>query len=72
LIYSKFCTSFSLLDSDYINIYFHPWEFVELNKFNISKMIKRNTGNQNIIKLNKYLNWISKKTEAITINNFLK
>ena len=46
--YAKICTRLSLIGSDYVNIYFHPWEFVNLEKLKYSdrlpKLIIRNTG----------------------------
>jgi hypothetical protein len=46
LKYAKICTRLSLINSDYINLYFHPWDFVDLRDFKgkISPFILKNAG----------------------------
>jgi len=72
LIYSKICTKLCLLDQNYINIYFHSWEFNNLNRQNISYFFKRNSGIKLEKSLNKYIRWcISNKFEFITLKEYL-
>jgi hypothetical protein len=64
LIYSKIITKMCLIDSDYINLYFHPWEFVDIDKNEFKSLmflIRRKTGNENLNKLEKYILWCKSK-----------
>lgn len=58
LRYSKICTIFC---GEYINILFHPWEFVELDNYKLPLSLKRNTGLKLFNKLDNYLKWCKKK-----------
>lgn len=76
LIYSKMCTSLNLTNTNYINLYFHSWEFVSLNnqKYNknISPLIIKNTGKQLHSKLQKYIQWCKKTSiKSTTISEYL-
>ncbi len=72
LFYNKLCTSLSLVNNNFINLVFHPWEFIDLDKFNISKLMKRHTGEKLINKLDKYLKWCNKKQiKNSTIKEYL-
>lgn len=42
--YTKTCTRLCFLTDSYVNIYFHPWEFVSLEERDIPLVFKRNTG----------------------------
>ena len=70
--YAKFCTRMSLLDLNYINLYFHSWEFINLNKFAIPKIFKKNTGNALIRNLGLYLKYCKKiGLDLITIKKYV-
>lgn len=74
--YSKFCTRLALLNTDFVNIYFHNWEFTELNKSHFPKVPKRflkNTGSTLNKSLLEYVAWCKgKQIESRTISQFLK
>jgi len=59
--YAKVCTNFCFMTDDYLNTYFHPWEFVSLKDFDIPLLIKRNTGIKIYKDLNEYIRWLLKK-----------
>jgi len=73
-IYKFLCRRTLKIDG-YINLYFHSWEFVDLNqptKFNCPKYISRNSGtlmSQRIDSLIQYLK--NKNYEFITFRHFL-
>jgi uncharacterized protein (DUF3820 family) len=75
LNYAKFCTSWVFLTQEYVNIYFHSWEFADImHNFACSLPygITRNTGRKMIKFLENYLIWCS--THGIrsqTIHDFL-
>lgn len=52
LFYSKYITN---RNKDYACLVFHPWEFVSIENINLPKLIKRNTGERLIKKLQKYI-----------------
>lgn len=71
--YAKFCTSFSLINTAFINIYFHPWDFVDLRSYRLPFLIKNNTGNKCLELLENYIIWCRKKGFVFeTIGNYLK
>ena len=73
LSYTKFCTLFSTLNREFINVYYHPWEFTNIDKFPLPFYIKRNCGKNMIIKMKKYINWhLNKNFKPITICEFIK
>jgi len=59
--YAKICTKLCLLDQNYIKLYFHPYDFVDLNKFEFSdrlpKVVRRNTGKKVVKMLSSYIEW---------------
>ncbi|MFH0831819.1 MAG: polysaccharide deacetylase family protein [archaeon] len=75
LFYSKFCTRWCFLDSDYVMLLFHPWEFVNLNelRFRLPAFIRRDTGKVLFSKLDSYIKWAKRnKWKFSTISTFLR
>ena len=72
LIYSKICTRLSLINTNYINLYFHPWEFVDLSEYKekITYLIIRNTGPKLLKKFDDYLKF--SKLNSSSIKEFLR
>ena len=73
LTYSKLCTIANLKSSDYVNIYFHPWEFedVKLNTV-LPNLALRNNGSKLLEILNEYVKWIRiKALKPNSIYNYL-
>lgn len=69
LSYATVCSNAALLDTDYLNMYFHPWEFTNLDtpRFNkIMRLIIKNTGMPLISKLEKYIHWAKRRNLRIT------
>lgn len=72
LRYAKICTKLSLLDQNFINIYFHPWEFENIEKFDIPTYIKNKTGKPMIELLKNYIEWCLEQDFSFnTIREFL-
>ena len=82
LIYSKFCSSLANINTDYLNIYIHPWEFADLNKnlkINnlkndgiIYKLSVNKTGSYLVNKLDNYISWLKKNNyQGITVKDYL-
>ncbi len=75
LFYSKICTRFCLIDKDYINIYFHPWDFYNTNtsEFRGVRYVSlRNAGDKAVRKLEEYCKWCNKiGLQSSTISEYL-
>lgn len=73
LIYTKIGTFLSLLNQNYINLYLHSWEFVNLSKYKISFLFKRNTGEKMATLLENYIEWCQRKEYKFsTIADYIK
>ncbi len=73
LKYLKLATLFSFKSPGFVNLFFHPWEFTELDKLKIPWYIKRNSGEKLITLLEKYISWCKKnKFKFHTFSEFLK
>lgn len=60
----QFIAKVTLKKDGYLNIYFHPWEFTDLNKpekFNFPKYISKNSGNEMIERFDKLITWMKEK-----------
>ena len=64
-IYTKVMT---LMITDYLCIYFHPWEFVPLYEGGF--VYTRNTGRKMVNALEKFLNWISSRAVPVKMGEF--
>lgn len=77
LSYTKACAKSSLIGTGFLNMYFHPWDFSDLeNDKRFSKMfslITKNTGLYAINKLETFINWTKRNNIASnTISGYLK
>lgn len=73
LKYVKACTRMCFLTDPYVNIYFHPWEFISLGGYNIPPVFKRNTGESIYRNLKKYVMWLKGKgVRFITMDEISK
>ena len=61
---------------NYLNIYFHPWEFTNLNqpdKFNFPNYVSKNSGLQMIERFDQLITWMKEKKYTFgTFKSFLK
>lgn len=75
LSYSKICSRFCLIDLDFLHLYFHPWDFAEVERKQFPKMpwyMLRNNGNKALDKLEKYIIWCAgKNIDTVTISKYL-
>lgn len=71
LHYTKTLSLFCLKKNNFINIYFHPWDFIEIENFNLPFLIKRNCGQKMINIFDKYIKWVS-KYNCITLFEFVQ
>lgn len=72
----KVLSKWTLKTDNYLNIYFHPWEFTNLNqkdKFNFPNYVSKNTDTKMTKRLDNFISWAkSKNFEFGTFKTFLK
>lgn len=71
LLWMKITTQRTLQYDSYLCIYFHPWEFTDIQDFNLPQFIKRRSGRVMVDRLEKYLNWLKKQGEFRTFSEFI-
>ncbi len=73
LLYTKLGILTSWYGTGFINTYFHPWEFMSLNKYDLPWYFKRNTGDKVLTKLEKLIVWGKKKKyDFMSISDFIQ
>jgi hypothetical protein len=72
----KFLCKQTLKKDKYINLYFHSWEFTDLNQkkqFNIPKYISRNSGNLMIERIDSLIQYLKNKNyKFLTFKEFVQ
>ena len=66
--YAKLCSKFIYLKQDYINIYFHSWEFCNITSVPLKwpyKLLIQNIGDKMAFDFSHYLQWVIKKNISI-------
>jgi len=73
--YAKLCSELCLLDSNFLHIYFHPWDFANVNQSKFPKIpwyMLRNNGKATLKALEAYIKWCKKKgLKTKTISQYL-
>ncbi|MCH4828580.1 MULTISPECIES: polysaccharide deacetylase family protein [Flavobacterium] len=71
----KLLTSWTYNKDGYLNIYLHPWEFIDLNqpeKFNFPKYVVKNSGDPLIKRLDNFILYFKKKNKIFgTFKEFI-
>lgn len=66
--YAKLCSRFIYLKHDYINIYFHSWEFGDIASLSLKwphKLLLKNMGDKMISDFRHYLEWAMKRNISV-------
>lgn len=66
----KVASQLTLNTDSYLNIYFHPWEFVDISDFKLPGYIKNCSGSRMVSKLENYLLWLKTQGQFLTISEF--
>lgn len=69
-IYVHFCKT-AIRKDGYLNLYFHPWEFAELDSLKIPRYIKNPSGNSLSARFEKLIAVLGKQGDFSTISGFL-
>ncbi|MBY0244801.1 MAG: polysaccharide deacetylase family protein [Sphingobacteriaceae bacterium] len=71
----KFLLKITFKKDKYINVYFHPWEFTDLNdveRFGFPAYVRKNTGDKMIERLDSLIKWMKLNNyEFNTIKSFV-
>jgi peptidoglycan/xylan/chitin deacetylase (PgdA/CDA1 family) len=72
--YARACSLASAPGTGYINIYFHPWEFVDLGRIpGVPGYLTRNTGRPLTRKLKNYLAWVKRRGfQSLPMGEFIR
>lgn len=69
--YFRLC-KFTINRDNYLNLYFHPWEFADLSSFNFPTFVKKNSGQQMIRRFENLLDQMIEQGYGFsTISKFL-
>jgi len=62
LVFYKFLSKAVLKKDNYLNIYFHPWEFAGIKdeKLKLPAFTTKNTGREMVQRFDEYLGWLNK------------
>ncbi|MBI2507702.1 polysaccharide deacetylase family protein [Candidatus Woesearchaeota archaeon] len=72
LSYSKVVTRICLMADGYASLIFHPWEFADIKRDDLPMIVKRNSGNDLCLKLDRYIGWnLKNKISFITMSDYL-
>ncbi|MDB5210875.1 MAG: polysaccharide deacetylase, partial [Sediminibacterium sp.] len=56
----------------YVCLYFHPWEFTDIESYGLPGFTKKLNGDPLLQKLNRLLSDLKKEAEFITMDHFVK
>lgn len=59
-------TRWTLNADGHLNIFFHPWEFIELDNWRLPAAVKRLSGEAMLDRLHTYLLWLRDRAEFVT------
>ncbi len=61
----------TLKKDQYLSLYFHPWEFTDLNDYKLPWMTKKKSGTELLDRLKRFLEEMKNEGHFITMNSFL-
>ncbi|WP_443937879.1 polysaccharide deacetylase family protein [Pedobacter sp. MW01-1-1] len=72
----KFFAKWTYSHDNYLNIYFHPWEFTDLSdfdRFGFPGYVRKNTGKEMIARMDNFIAWMKQKEYPFgTFKQFIK
>jgi len=76
LVIYKALTNWTYKKDHYLNVYFHPWEFTDLNdieRFGFPAYVRKNTGVKMINRMDNFIKWLKTKNYPFgTFQDFIK
>jgi peptidoglycan/xylan/chitin deacetylase (PgdA/CDA1 family) len=71
LSWIKIASQITLQHDSYLCLYFHPWEFTNINAFQLPRFIKKHSGCEMLRRLEQYLILLKQQGEFITCSEFV-
>jgi len=62
----------TLRKDGYLSLYFHPWEFTNINAYGLPKYTTKGSDNELLDKLYRLLNDLNKQAEFVTMGDFIQ
>jgi peptidoglycan/xylan/chitin deacetylase (PgdA/CDA1 family) len=66
----KLLSAWNIQTDRQLNLYFHPWEFANIQSYQLPQYIRQPCGPALITKLEKYLRWLDRQGKLITFSQF--
>ncbi len=70
LFWIQLASQITLQHDSYLCLYFHPWEFTNINNFQLPGFIKKGSGREMVERLERYLIGLKRHGEFITFAEF--
>ncbi len=70
LWWMKLNSKLTIVNDNYLNIYFHPWEFTDITRFQLPSYIKRHSGQEMTERLKDYIIWLKAQGAFILYSEF--
>ena len=70
LWWMKLNSKLTIANDGYLNIYFHPWEFTDITRFQLPSYIKRRSGKEMTQRLKSYIIWLKAQGVFIRYSEF--
>ena len=66
----QIASAITLQTDRYLSLYFHPWEFTDISRFQLPGYIKQPSGQPMVRRLKRYLTWLKPRAEFMTYAEF--
>ena len=66
----KYATWHTLRADGYVNVFFHPWEFADIGRYDLPIYVKRRYGERMLMRLDWYIRWLKERGDFVTIQEF--
>jgi hypothetical protein len=67
----KLLSAWNLAYDRQLNLYFHPWEFVNIQTYGLPSYIRRRSGPEMLHRLEEYLIWLKRKGDFATFDRLI-
>jgi peptidoglycan/xylan/chitin deacetylase (PgdA/CDA1 family) len=70
-LYRFLCYS-AIRQDQFLHLYFHPWEFAQIDQFKIPGYVQNPNGDKYVKKFEELLSYLKKKGDFVTVSEFLE
>ena len=68
----KSLSSWTLKRDGYLNLFFHSWEFADIQRYKVPSFIKCPSGNDLVTRIEAYLRWLQEHGEFLTCSDYIQ